>query len=356
MDVTCLITGATGFVGGHLAESCLTRGWRVRALIRPASDASRLQALGVDIRRGDLADPAAVTSAAGGVEFIFHCAARVGDWGSLDEYRAVNVHPLRTLLEASRTSQLKRFVLLSSLGVYPAQHHHGTTEDEPLPDSHVDSYTTTKVEAERLALDYHQRHFIPLTILRPGFIYGPRDRTLLPRLIENLRLRRVRYIGSGSLAMNCIYVKNLVEAFFLAVDYPKGDGQAYNLTDGERVTKRRFVEAVCDGLDLSRPSAIPVPFWVARLVTWWLESRARKRGATEAPRLTQARLKFLGLNLDFSIEKARNELGFRPQFNFNEGMTQTLGWFRENREAPSFSREHAGERGVSTPQSPDSGR
>src|SRR5262245_60116697 len=128
MDVTCLITGATGFVGSHLAEACLTRGWRVRALVRPATNATRLESLGAEVIRGDLTDVEAVTRAATDVDHVFHCAAKVGDWGSVDEYRAVNVHPLRTLLTASRSSQLKRFVLLSSLGVYPARHHHGTNE------------------------------------------------------------------------------------------------------------------------------------------------------------------------------------------------------------------------------------
>jgi nucleoside-diphosphate-sugar epimerase len=332
MDVTCLITGATGFVGGHLSEACLARGWRVRALVRPHTEANWLESLGVEVLRGDLTDTASVTRAAADVDYVFHCAAKVGDWGGVEEYRAVNVHPLGRLLDASRSANLKRFVLLSSLGVYAAHHHRGTDEREPLPEAHVDGYTTSKVEAERLALDHHERHFVPLTILRPGFIYGPRDRTVLPRLIENLRQGKVRYIGSSRLAMNCIYVKNLVEAFFLAAECPKADGQAYNLTDGEPVSKRRFIEAVCAGLDLPRPPGMPVPFWLARFATWWMERKALRRGATEAPRLTRARLKFMGLNLDFSIDRARNELGYRPPYSFDRGMAETLAWFRDQRE------------------------
>lgn len=333
MEVSCLITGATGFVGGHLAEACLSRGLRVRALVRPGTDAARIEGLGADVIRGDLLDADAVRRAADGVEYVFHCAARVGDWGPVEEYRAVNVQPLRTLLDASRTAQMRRFVLLSSLGVYPARHHYQTDESEPLPDSHMDGYTITKVEAERLAREFHERHFVPLTILRPGFIYGPRDRTLLPRLIDNLRRRQVRYIGSSRLAMNCIGVKNLVEAFFLAIGSPKADGQVFNLTDGEAVSKRRFIETVCAGLDLPRPAWLPVPFWVAKLAASWMESAARKRGDAEAPRLTQARLKFMGLNLDFSIEKAKRVLGYHPPCTFDEGMRETLDWFKGQAES-----------------------
>ena len=333
MDASCLITGATGFVGGHLAEAAVARGLRVRALVRPGTDAAWLEALGAEIIRGDLSDADAVRRAVDSVEYVFHCAARVGDWGSVEEYRAVNVHPLRTLLDASRTSRMRRFVLLSSLGVYPARHHYQTDESEPLPDSHMDGYTITKVEAERLAREFHERHFVPLTVLRPGFIYGPRDRTLMPRLVDNLRRRQVRYIGSSRLAMNCIFVKNLVDAFFLAADNPKADGQVYNLTDGEAVSKRRFIETVCAGLELPRPAWLPVPFWLAKLLARWMESKALRRGASEAPRLTQARLKFMGLNLDFSIEKAKRELGYRPACAFDEGMRETLAWFKGQAES-----------------------
>ena len=118
---------------------------------------------------------------------VFHCAAKVGDWGPVEEYRAVNVEALRGLLEACRGRPLRRFVHFSSLGVYAARHHHGTDETEPLPERHVDGYTQSKVESEQLALRYHREHGVPVVVLRPGFIYGPRDRTVLPNLIEKLR-------------------------------------------------------------------------------------------------------------------------------------------------------------------------
>src|SRR5205085_2047520 len=101
-------------------------------------------------------------------------------------YRAVNVEALRGLLEACRGKPLQRFVHLSSLGVYAARHHHGTDETEPLPPGHVDGYTQTKVEAEELVLRYQREHNVPVVVLRPGFIYGPRDRTLMPKIIDKL--------------------------------------------------------------------------------------------------------------------------------------------------------------------------
>lgn len=330
MASTCLITGASGFVGGHLVEAGVRRGWSVRALVRPGRDAAWLERQGVTVCRGDLTDPASVRAALQGAEVVFHCAAKVGDWGPVEDYRAVNVEGLRGLLEACRGMALRRFVHFSSLGVYAARHHHGTDESEPLPAHHMDGYTQTKVESERLALDYQREHGVPVVVLRPGFIYGPRDRTVLPELLENLRQRKVRYLGGGGRAMNTIYVGNLVEAAFLAVENPNAVGQVYNLTDGEAVTKRRFIEAVAEGVGVPKPPPVPVPLWVARLAAGWMEGRARRRGDPAPPRLTQGRLKFLGLNLDFSIEKAKRELGYRPGVSFDEGMRRTAAWYKQN--------------------------
>jgi nucleoside-diphosphate-sugar epimerase len=167
-------------------------------------------------------------------------------------------------------------------------------------------------------------------VLRPGFVYGPRDRTLLPKIIDNLRRRQVRYIGTGRRTLNTIYVGNLVDAVFLALEKPQAVGQVYNLTDGEPVSRRRFLEALIQGLDLPKPLPVPVPLFVARVMAMMHEGWARRRGAAEPPAVTQAAVKFLGLDLDFSIEKAKRELGYRPRTSFDEGMRQTVAWYREN--------------------------
>jgi nucleoside-diphosphate-sugar epimerase len=330
MPSSCLITGATGFVGGHLARACVERGWSARALVRAGTDAAALERSGVAVVRGDLTDTASLPAAVDGVDVVFHCAAKVGDWGPVEDYRAVNVAGLRALMDACRGKAVKRFVHLSSLGVYAARHHFGTNETEPLPKQHFDGYTQTKVESEQLVLSYAREHGFPVVVLRPGFIYGPQDRTVLPKLLDALRKRRVRYLGNNGRAMNTIYVGNLVDAMFLAAEEPRAIGQVYNLTDGEAVSKRRFIEALADGTGIPRPRPLAVPLWVARPLARLLEARARKQGDAVAPVLTQARVKFLGLNLDFSIEKARRELGYRPRVSFDEGMRQTVDWYKKN--------------------------
>src|SRR5262245_51292776 len=138
-----LVTGATGFIGGHLAEACRSRGHQVSTIARPTSDVAFLERLGVTIHRGDLTEADVVKRALADVDSGLHCAAKVGEWGPLAEYRHVNVDGLRCLLEACRDRPLARFVHISTLGVYAPRHHYGTDESEPLPASHRDAYSQT---------------------------------------------------------------------------------------------------------------------------------------------------------------------------------------------------------------------
>jgi nucleoside-diphosphate-sugar epimerase len=327
MSTRYLVTGASGFIGGHIAEAFVKRGWQVVTIARPTSNTADLEKLGVKVERGELTDARLVSGLMAEVEAVVHCAAKVGDWGPVDEYRAVNVEGLRVLLEACKGHPLSRFIHMSSLGVYAARHHYGTDESEPLPRQHADGYTQSKVEAEELAQRYYRDFGVPVVVLRPGFVYGPRDRTVMPRLIENLRQGEIRYPGGGQAALNTIYIGNLVQAVFLALENTQAVGQIYNLTDGEAVSKRRFIEAVADALQLPRPTGTP-PLWLARMVTGLVEGMARLRGAKEAPKFTKARLKFIAYNLDFSIEKAKRELGYRPHYTFDDAIAQTMSWYK----------------------------
>ncbi len=327
MPHTVLLTGATGFVGSHIAEALVRRGDTVRTLAREGSDTKWLDSRGATVVRGDLTDAASLRRAIEGCDVVVHAAAKVGDWGHVDGYRAVNVEGLRHLLDACFDRVLHRFVHISSLGVYAARHHYGTDETEPLPNDHIDGYTQSKVEAERLALQYHRKQNVPVTILRPGFVYGPRDRTVLPRLAERLKERSVIYIARGRYALNTTYVGNIADAVLLAIDAPQDvvAGEVFNITDGEFVSKRRFFETVADGLGLKRPRGFPpVPVWLARIMANWRGGVFRRKNKPNPPRITQAQLKFAGLNLDFSIAKARTKLGYRPRVLFDEGMKLAL--------------------------------
>lgn len=329
-----LITGATGFVGGHLVEACLRKNWSVTALARPSSDTRELEKLGVSIARCDPTDAACLRKAVTEIDVVVNCAAKIGDWGPHDDYIKANVDNLRILLDACKGQALSRFVHLSSLGVYAARHHHGTDESTPAADNHRDGYSRSKALAEKLVLRYERDFGLPAVVLRPGFIYGPRDRTVMPRIIDTLRKGAARYPGAkGARALNTIFVRNLIDAIVLAIANDRAVGQIYNLTDGEFVSKRRFIETIADAMGLPRPTLTP-PYWLAWLVTWSADTIARMRGSSEAPAFNFTRLKFMGLNLDFSIEKARRELGYNPRTSFDDAMAETLAWYRQPTESP----------------------
>jgi len=328
MPLRYLITGATGFLGGHVAEACAARGLPVVTIARPGSDTKLLDRLGATIRRGDITDAGVVQQAVDGADVVVHCAAKVGDAGPVEDYRGVNVEALRGLLDTCKGRPLHRFVHMSSLGVYEARHHHGTDEREPLPAQHMDGYTQSKVEAEQLALAYQREHGVPVVVLRPGFVYGPRDRNVLPKLIQRMATSKIHYLGGDRRALNTIYIGNLVDAVFLAAEQPWAVGQVYNLTDGEFVSKRRFIEAVAEAMGFKKPKQL-LPRWLAGILVRLVERRVRRAGPNGKTVLTPAQFKFLLLNLDFSIEKAKRELGYRPRVGFDEGMRQTMAWYKD---------------------------
>jgi 2-alkyl-3-oxoalkanoate reductase len=324
-----LITGVTGFVGSHLAEACQQRGIPTVTIARSTSDLRWPKQFGCEIVQGDIIEPATIRKAMEGVNVVIHSAAKVGDWGPVEDYRQVNVQATALLLEEAKARKVDRFVHMSSLGVYEARDHFNSDESVALPAKHIDGYTQTKLEAEKVAHGFFTAYGVPVVILRPGFVYGTRDRTVLPKLLENLRNGKVRYLGSGEQQMNTVHVQNIVDATFLAIENPRAVGQIYNLTDDEKVTKKQFMETVADTAGLPRPTR-HVPLGVAKVLARVMERIARLRKAKKAPLVTQARIKFLGLNLGYSVEKIKRELGYQPRMKFAEGMPEAVRWVLED--------------------------
>ncbi|MGE3313701.1 MAG: NAD-dependent epimerase/dehydratase family protein [Planctomycetaceae bacterium] len=324
-----LVTGATGLVGSHVIERAHAEKIRVRALVRSQANTHLLDEWGVEKTMGDMTDPASLKSAVAGATIIVHCAAKVGDWGPVDDYREANVRGLETLLNAAEaTGSLRRFVHISSLGVYEARDHHGTDESEAPNTKGIDGYTLTKVEAEQLVLRHIAEKKLPATVLRPGFIYGPRDRTILPRILQRLKDKKFRYLGRGDQLMNNTFVRNLVDAIFVVLADDRSIGEVYNVRDGRLVSKREFIGTIAKLAGYEVPDKeLVLP--VARLIANVLEKIWKLRGKTEGPVLSNARIKFLGLNLDFSIAKIQRELGYIPKVDFTDAINETIEWFRE---------------------------
>ena len=336
MTQTLLITGITGLVGSHIGEAALAEGYRLKSLIRPQSPHRDIVSdWPLDTINGDMGDVHALRTAMQDADALVHCAARVGDWGSEADYQKTNVADYEKLLQLwAETNPQGTLVLISSLGVYAPHDHFGTNETTPPELAGLDAYTRSKAEAEQLTHKYIEAGKINGTILRPGFIYGPRDRTVLPNLLNALSRRQVWFFGSGEQLLDNTYVKNLAEVVMIALRNEQAIGQTYNVTDGELVSRRSFIGEVARLAGYQIP-ARSIPLWLAKSLTYGVDRAARVLQLQNPPLLSKARYKFLGLHLEFSIAKAKKELGYNPQFSFTDAMQESIQWFRRNNLLPS---------------------
>jgi nucleoside-diphosphate-sugar epimerase len=217
---------------------------------------------------------------------------------------------------------VRRWIQISSLGVYPYGHHYGTDETAAPERSHFDGYTQSKADAEKVVWRHIRERGLPAVILRPGFIYGPGDRNVLPRIVEKLRAGKMKLIGQGERLLNNTSVENLCDAILLAIETPNIEGEDFNIRDERLVTREEFINTIADYLGKPHPGHVPEP--LARALVRPIELIARLRGRQTAPLLTRARMKFHTQNLDFSIDKAKRMLGYQPRVDFQQGIIPTL--------------------------------
>ena len=325
-----LVTGATGMVGSHLARRLLDEGWRVRAVVRQTSDTALIESWGVELVQGDVGDPAdSLAPALAGVDYVFHCAAMVSDWAPLEEMVRVNVTGTQHLAEAALASgSLKRFVYLSSMVVFGM--HPQRDFDESAPLIHTgDHYNLTKIRAEEAMQRFVRERGLPAVIVRPPYIYGPRDRQFLPRVLTSLRTQQFKFVGAGRNPITLVYVGNLVDALLRAATTPGVVGEVFLVTDGEAISRVRMLEIVCEETGYPMPQT-HVPTWLVRLACPIFEAIHSLRRGPEPPLVNKFRLKFMSTPLTYRIDKARRMLGYRPQVTTEAGLRETLAWFREN--------------------------
>ncbi len=322
-----LVTGATGLLGSHVAEQLVASGESVRALVRSTSDTAFLRQLGVELRVGNLNDPATLPRAVEGADVVYHCAARVGDWGPREFFQSAIVEATANLLTASKAAGVGRFVHVSSITVYghprprPGELFN---EDEPLGQHlwHWDHYCRAKIEAEGLVRAYGPE----ATIVRPSWIYGPRDRTTLPRIVKALRAGRVKLVGSGDNLINVVYAGDVAAGAILAANHPAARGQAYNLSTEGQLTQREFMDELTDALGLPRVTR-QVSFRTAHALGLFAEVVGHAIRMRQPPRITRYAVSLIGRPTQFSIAKAREQLGWEPQVHAREGLRRALEWF-----------------------------
>jgi dihydroflavonol-4-reductase len=322
--VKVLVTGATGFTGGHLARALAVRGYDVRALVRDDTRGTDLARAGVTLVTGDLTDSSSWAGALDGVEVVYNIAALYRQAGLAESsYRRVNAVAVGDLVMAAAASGVRRVVHCSTVGVHGDVEHPPGDEDAPLRPGDV--YQDTKVEGERLARAAAERTGIELTIARPSGIYGPGDRRLL-KLFRGVARRRFIVLGHGRIFYHLTYIDDLVEGVRLCGEVTAAAGRTYILAGGEVSTLNQLVSVIAEEAGVGPPRVhLPVwPFWIAGAAC---EAVCRPLGIE--PPLYRRRVDFFTKSRAFRIDRARRELGFAPAVGLRDGVRRTLAWYKE---------------------------
>jgi len=323
-----LVTGATGFTGGHLAWHLLAEGHDVAILVRPASveRSHALRKAGAAVRVGDLVDPDAVTSAAAGCDVVYHIAATYREAGQGEAaYTRVNVDGTRHVLEAARAGGVRRVVHCSTGGVHGHIEHPPANEDAPLAPGDV--YQRTKLEAEQVASTFGATHGLDVVIARPIGIYGPGDLRFL-KMFRGLARGRFPMLGSGDVFYHLTYIADLVRGFQLCGEVAAAAGRTYILAGPEYTTLSELVALIAAELRVE-PPRMKFPVWPVWLAGAACEAVCIPLGIE--PPLFRRRVDFYRKSRAFDTTRARRELGYNPTVSLKAGIQQTAAWYREQR-------------------------
>jgi len=318
-----LVTGATGLLGSHIAEQLVRRGTPVRALCRAKADTRFLETLGAEIVRGELGDQGALRRACEGVGVVYHAAARVGDWGPWSEFVAITIEGTRNLLDAAAAARVGRFLHISSISAYGHVNGDGLVFDETAPLgrnlSRWSYYSRAKVEAEKLVWETQRSGRMPVTVIRPSWLYGPRDRATLPRLIHSIRTGKAKLIGGGENRLNVAHAGNVAEGAILAATSERGVGEAYNVCHDGVLTQKDYFNRVAAAIG-APPVTKRVPYRVAHAAAFAMEFFGHVFKSKKPPLVTRYSVWLMGRRCFFECKKIKDQLGWQPTVSYDEGI------------------------------------
>ena len=307
---TAFVTGGSGFIGGRAIERLRAEGWDVRALARSEAAVKRVRELGAEPVAGDLDDVAALRTGADAVDVVLHCAAKADDWGAPEEFERVNVHGTENVLAAARDAGARRVVHVGTEAALMAgQPLVDIDEDTPLRPDSAALYPATKANAE-LAVRAASSHGFETVVIRPRFVWGKGDTTLVPVLVELVDSGRFRWIGGGTHLTAITHVDNAVEGLWLgATKAPPGG--VYFVTDGDPVVFKEFVGALIATQGVRTPDKT-IPLGVAKAAAAASEGAWRALKRPGHPPLTRFAVWASGMECTIDISRARRDLGYEP--------------------------------------------
>lgn len=329
MSERCLLTGASGFIGGRLAARLVSEGYQLRCLVRASSNTIDLQELGVELTVGDLTDPASLIRAAQGCSYVLHCGALVSDWATVEEITAVNVRGTSNLLQAAVGASARRFIHVSTTDVYG--YPDARVQESYLATRFSNWYAQTKLDAEAAVRGVQQTSQLETVILRPATVYGPGSEEVVGAIARAIIGRHMLLIDGGRPLAGLCYVENLVDAAVLALRHEAAPGNAFNVSDGLNISWRRFTDDLAEGLG-APPVRWSLPYGQAYSIGFLLEHGYRLlRRATHLsapPLLSRQAVQVLGRNQEFSNDKLSGLLGWEPRVDYASGLAVTLAWLQ----------------------------
>jgi nucleoside-diphosphate-sugar epimerase len=315
-----LITGVNGFIAGHLAERLLRLGVAVRGLARRPEAADWLAQQGVEIRRGDLLEPAALGTAAQGCQAIVHAAAWTGgsELAPTEAWR-VNVDGTANVLAAAQRAHVERCIYISSVAVYGV--NQAAVVDESVTTPPVGQlYPDTKIAAEAAV----RAAGLPYVIIRPASTYGPRGTAWTIGPIEAIKRGNLVLVGRDEGLITPGYIENVLDGLCLALASPAALGETFNLCDDRAVTYREFYLAYATML--GKKSLPTLPAWSVTLTR--LPPARWLRRVLGKPSIGPWSRHFRRNPSRFSVAKAQRVLGYAPAIDLLEGMRRTEAWLR----------------------------
>lgn len=324
--MTILVTGATGFLGQALVNALVCQKLPVRILARDAQKARALFGEGMMVVAGDIADRERVQEAVEGISQVFHLAGRLYHPSVPTAlYRETHVEGTRNLLDACLQQDTPpRMIHCSTTGVFGVTG--ATPAGEHAPAAPTNPYEATKREGELLAMGAFREHGLPVSVIRPGLVYGPGDLHLLG-LFTAIQRGLFRVIDGGKSLLHPVFIDDMIRAFLLCAERPEAIGRSYNIAGEHPVSMRKLTETIAQALDKELAGG-SIPLWLAYLAADIFAVTPGLKG--ERAPLTRSRVHFLSSSRVYDCSRARTELGFTPQVDVAEGMKRTAHWYREH--------------------------
>ncbi|MDD5659871.1 MAG: NAD-dependent epimerase/dehydratase family protein [Actinomycetota bacterium] len=323
-----LVTGGTGFTGGHLVRRLLeNKSNEVKVLARNEKKAEELRKLGVEVIVGDITDKEAVFEAVKGADKVFHIAAAYRE-AHIDDriYWDINYNGTKYILDACLEYGVKRLVHTSTIGLVSSVKNPPSDEREAY--SPGDVYQNSKCEAEKEALRYAREKGLPVSVVRPAAIYGPGDTRML-KMFKMIAKKRWIFLGNGKAYLHMVYIDDLIDGFLLCGEKEEAIGKVF-IIGGEKYVSLNELSALIAAEFNVRTPRIHIPYKPIEITAVLTEKLWKSLKLKKQPPIYKRRVAFFKKSRAFSIEKAKTLLGYSPKIDLKTGIHKTAQWYLQN--------------------------